>query len=196
MEMIIGVEDAAFLVGTGGKTKDKAARVAGASSTSSTPTRQASAGDLLRTRTGERRSSTWSGCCASAWVPSRWTPVVREGRPVHRERPAGLRCVRHGQKRSRASKHGRNTARSCSSASRRAAPRRASRSLILGSRRSRRGAELKVMSAEHKRRGFFVMRRRSFGSGWSRLATARATVGDDVCSPSTTTSSRTRSVHR
>ena len=30
MEMIIGAEDAAFLVGTGGKTKDKVARVAGA----------------------------------------------------------------------------------------------------------------------------------------------------------------------
>ena len=30
MEMLIGAEDAAFLVGTCGKTKDKVARVAGA----------------------------------------------------------------------------------------------------------------------------------------------------------------------
>ena len=65
--------------------------------------------------------------------------------------------------------------------------------MILGSRRSRRGAELKVMSAvEHKRKGFFVDEKKELRGGWSRLATARATGGDTTCSLSTTTSSRTR----
>lgn len=78
MEMLIGAEDAAFLVGTGGKTKDKVARVAGARLDlldADVPGNIASRFSA-RTKTVERRSSTSSGSYASAWGPSRSTRAV------------------------------------------------------------------------------------------------------------------------
>ena len=181
MEMIIGAEDAAFLVGTGGKTKDKVARVAGARL------------DLLDADDGKHRLEIFGkdenrrkAKQYVQWVlRQRVGPITVDTDSERRDDlsvvSVPLDCVAYVM-----GKNGvvlRNIEEEYGTLMFFGKPTSGTEEgveklMILGSRRSRRGAELKVMSAvEHKRKGFFVdekkeLRRRleqvgdGEGDGW------------------------------
>ena len=160
MEMIIGAEDAAFLVGTGGKTKDKVARVAGARL------------DLLDADDGKHRLEIFGkdenrrkAKQYVEWVlRQRVGPITVDTSGAPRDDlsivSVPLDCVAYVM-----GKNGvvlRNIEEEYGTLMFFGKPTSGAEEgveklMILGSRRSRRGAELKVMSAvEHKRKGFFV----------------------------------------
>ena len=161
MEMLIGAEDAAFLVGTGGKTKDKVARVAGARLDlldADVPGKHRL--EIFGKDENRRKAKQYV-----EWVlRQRVGPITVDTSGTQRDDLSIVNvpvdCVAYVM-----GKNGvvlRNIEEEYGTLMFFGVPtvgvtEGVEKLMILGSRRSRRGAELKVMSAvEHKRKGFFV----------------------------------------
>ena len=157
--MPIGSEDAAFLVGAGGSTKRKVARVANCrfellDEEGGGHRLEITGDDASR----KRRRSTWIGCSSSAWDPSSVdTSTTRDDLSVV---PVPEDCVAYVMGKNgcvlRAIEEDWSTLMFFGKPTV-GAQEGKEMLMILGSRRGRRGAELKVMSAvEHKLKGYYI----------------------------------------